>query len=67
MAGTKASLRINPFSKPAQQPKRYRLLQLIFLHSKGLKVDINTDEHLAKLPLGRWHSSFFLKLQRELR
>ena len=49
----------------AQQPKRYRLLQLIFLYSKGLEVDIDTDEGLAKLPLGRWPSSLFLTLQRE--
>ncbi|MCJ1453624.1 hypothetical protein MMC28_003971 [Mycoblastus sanguinarius] len=48
-----------------EKPLRYRLLQLLFLHSQGLGFDIDSDEELNALPTQIWTTSVFLVLRQD--
>jgi hypothetical protein len=48
-----------PFSK------RYTLLRLLILHTKGLGADISVDEELRSLRLEKWPCSIFTNMAKE--
>lgn len=41
---------------------RYHILRLVILHSSGLKVDIDDDSGLTRLPLRAWPIDLFLSI-----
>ncbi|MCJ1374151.1 hypothetical protein MMC20_005383 [Loxospora ochrophaea] len=46
-----------------KRPLRYRLLQIIVLHSEGIRLDLDSDEGLCVLPIETWPINLFKTLQ----